>query len=833
MHRAVAAAVLTVLVIGALLSGAATATAASMSRVGAAPRRPAGTQVVGSLAGRTRIPVTITLQPPDPAALQSYATAVSTPGSSAYRDYLSVAAFRARFGPTDAQIAAVRSALSSAGLTPSPVSANGLVITLSGSATQLSSAFSTSFDQVKLAGGRTAYANTNAPAVPNSIASMIQSVTGLNSLIVAQRLGLGRRPDSGRRDHATAERADEVTGGPQACGNGRAQPNSYTADELASAYGYSGLYGQGDLGAGETIGLLELEPYARSDVLNYASCYGISPSVTNISVDGFDPTATAMGEANGDIEDVFGLAPGAAVLDYQAPNTVSALLDVLTRMVSDDRADVMSTSWGICEAQTPPDFAAAENLELEEAAIQGQSFFAAAGDAGSAACGTPDTELSVDDPGGQPFITAVGGTQLSALGPPPTETTWNAGGFAGTGGISRFATMPGYQFDAVPSLNVIGGDSSGAPCAAPAGSYCREIPDVSASSAMNGGYDFYQGGRWANWYGTSFAAPLWAAFTALTEASPACTGVDIGFVNPLLYQLAGTDYGKYFNDITTGNNDADDTNDGLYPASAGYDMATGLGSPIGAGLAEGLCGGPRTPAVATAVNDAATNAAWAGTETAGAIAFASASVTGSGPVPSGTLTYDLYAGATCTAPTLSSQIVSLMVGGAAPNSADTPGLNAGRYSYRAAYSGDIDYNAAVGPCQAFTVLAPPPTATAATPTPPPTPAPIPGPVPTKAALRASIPHAVILKLTITKRTDATITFSSRGGPPSSYQCALARLPKLKKHHRSAALSPTYHGTCRSPVTYRHLRAARYAFIVRASGSSGAYSAPATARFTIG
>ena len=149
-------------------------------------------------------------------------------------------------------------------------------------------------------------------------------------------------------------------------------------------------------------------------------------------------------------------------------------------MVSDDRADVMSTSWGICEAATSPDFVAAENLEFEEAAIQGQSFFAAAGDAGSAGCDTPDapdTELSVDDPGGQPFITAVGGTQLSALGPPPIETTWNAGGFAGTGGISRYATMPGYQLGAAPSLKVIDGHSSGAPCAAPTGGgYCREVP---------------------------------------------------------------------------------------------------------------------------------------------------------------------------------------------------------------------------------------------------------------------------------------------------------------------------------------------------------------------
>ena len=243
-----------------------TATAASLSRVGAAPQRPAGTRVIGSLAATTRIPVTITLQPPDPAALQSYATAVSTPGSSDYRHYLSVAAFRARFGPTDAQIAAVRSALSSAGLTPSPVSANGLVITLSGSAAQLSSVFSTSFDQVKLAGGRTAYVNTSAPAVPSSIASMIQSVTGLDSL---RRRAATRPPPAARQRPSTAPPANGQTPSPAArrrAPTAAPSPNGYTADELASAYGFSGLYGQGDLGAGQTIGLLELEPYARSDV---------------------------------------------------------------------------------------------------------------------------------------------------------------------------------------------------------------------------------------------------------------------------------------------------------------------------------------------------------------------------------------------------------------------------------------------------------------------------------------------------------------------------------------------------------------------------------------
>jgi hypothetical protein len=912
LRRAVAAGVLIVLVTGALVSGAAATTASSLTRVGAPPRL-AGMRVVGALAGSTTIPVTITLRPPDPAALQRYATGVSTPGSGDFRHYLSVAAFRTRFAPTDAQIAAVRSALSSDGLTPSPVSANGLVITVSGDAARLSSAFATSFDQVELADGRTAYVNTRAPALPSSIVSTIQSVTGLNSLIAADPLGLGLRPDTGR-ERAGTERPTVVTGGPQPCAAPQIDALGHTADELASAYGISGLYGQQDLGAGQTIGLLELEPYDPSDISEYESCYGVSPSVANISVDGFDEAGPQQGEAAIDIEDVIGLAPQASVLVYQAANTEAGLLDELARMVSDDRADVMSTSWGICEDMATNRFAA-ENVDFEEAAIQGQSFFAASGDGGSAACG--QGALAVDDPGGQPFVTAVGGTQLSALGPPPTETTWNDGvNQASTGGISRWAAMPAYQLDAAPTVNVINGNSSGAPCGAPAGEYCRETPDVSASSSLNGGYDFYFAGQWEDWYGTSLSAPLWAAFTALANASPACTGTDIGFANPLLYQLAGSGYGTYFNDITTGNNDADESNGGLYPASAGYDMATGLGSPIGTALAQGLCTGKRagitftnpgeqsgfvgspvnvslnaadvngasvtytvqglpvgvtldpatglitgaptgagvstvtavatdrdgatasvvfgwnvashTPAVATTIHDAVTGAPWAGTEIAGATAYASAGVASGGPAPTGTLTYDLYADAACTDPTRSSQTVTLTAGGAAPDSAQTVALSAGSYSYRAAYSGDSDYDAVVGPCQAFSVL---PSASATTGTAPPAGTAAP---PTRVTPpHSSRPRAVISKLKITARATATITFGSSGGAPRTYQCALAKLRQPKRHHRAPVPDPDFHGRCSSPVTYRHLKPARYAFFVHAKGTTGGYSAPAMTRFTIG
>ena len=225
----------------------------------------------------------------------------------------------------------------------------------------------------------------------------------------------------------------------------------------------------------------------------------------------------------------------------------------------------------------------------------------------------------------------------------------------------------------------------------------------------------------------------------------------------------------------------------------------------------------------TTVHDAATTAPWAGTETAGASAYASASVTGAGAPPTGTLTYDLYAGAACTGPALSSQAVTLTVGGAAPNSAATAALNPGSYGYQAAYAGDPDYDAVVGPCAAFTVLAPPPTPSAAAAIPPPA---------KSVAPRASTPQALIRKLKIAKHANATISFTATGGRPQAYQCALAKLPKPKRHHRAPTPHPDYRGRCSSPVIYRHLKAGRYEFFLRARGVSGGYSSPVTTKFTI-
>jgi hypothetical protein len=113
-----------------------------------------------------------------------------------------------------------------------------------------------------------------------------------------------------------------------------------------------------------------------------------------------------------------------------------------------------------------------------------------------------------------------------------------------------------------------------------------------------------------------------------------------------------------------------------------------------------------TPTLSTTVFDAGTNAAWAGTEVAGAQSHDTATVGGvAGVTPTGTVQYTLFSGSSCTGSPLSAtQTVSLATDGSVPDSATSGVLTAGDYSYSVAYSGDKNYAAPSPTCEHFTVL---------------------------------------------------------------------------------------------------------------------------------
>ena len=596
--------------VGCLLGASPVAAATSRGvRVGAAPFVPAAARPLGALPGTAKLRVTVALAPRDPAALAAFARAVSTPGSGLYRHYVTPAEFARRFGPTPAQITLVRASLRAHGLAPGPASANGLAIPVTARAAPLGRALSISFARLRAPDGHVAFASRAAPLFDARVARFVQGVVGLDT--VTSPAPLDARPRATPAGVPLAA-PHVVTGGPQPCPAAVSSApglQAYTADQIASTYSFSALYGAGDLGAGQTVAVYELESDDPADIAAYQACYGTSAAVSYVPIDGGVAPGPGTGEAALDIENLVGLVPKASFIVYQGPNSNSGApgsgpYDVYNAIISQDRAKVIATSWGQCEPMQGSADAAAEGTLFEEAAAQGQSIVSASGDNGAQDCFIPgqnlNTQVAVDDPASQPYVTGVGGTSLPVVGPPPGESVWNNGGGlqallgssagAGGGGISTFWKMPDYQSSAPASLGVVGGASTGAPCGAPAGSYCREVPDVSADADPYTGYLIFYEGSWSGIGGTSAAAPVWAALITLADASASCNGSTVGFANPALYRVAGAgQYGAYFHDVTAGNNDFTGTNAGQFVAGAGYDEASGLGSPIASSLVVPLC----------------------------------------------------------------------------------------------------------------------------------------------------------------------------------------------------------------------------------------------------
>jgi subtilase family serine protease len=636
---------------GAAMTAGAAVTAAGQpagaTPVGFAPALPAGTNVLGPASRSERLQVTLALRSRDPGGLDELAQQVSTPSSGLYRQFLSPPQVEDRFGPSPAAVTALRSWLRGHGLKVMPTTGDGLLLPATGSVAQVEKAFQTPIRQVRLSGGRVAYANSSPARVPASARAWVTAVLGLDNLVVPQPLlsQAAAAPQSADRTRARPSVSRPASAGPQACPAAVQDPGTFTAGELAHAYGFGGLYRRGDLGQGTTVALFELADYANHDIDTYTACYGISPVIKRVPVDGgttISASGEALEEATADIETVAGLAPQARILVYEAPPSggLASFIDEYGTILQQDRAQVVSSSYGYCEQAligTVPNFIRAESLIFASMAVQGQSMLAASGDSGSEGClplatsssSRPLYRLAVSDPASQPYVTGVGGTAITRYGSPPVEAVWNQSGpggdgsgfpapfdgqdgrpsgypgnLVGGGGMSNIWAMPAWQrgFDT-------SGNSSGSPCHAPSGQQCREVPDVSALAAASSttpGYAIYgtagqwDGKGWTASGGTSLATPLWAALTLLADER--IPGNRLGLLTPALYQIDRRDPAA-FNDVKAGENDYlaaagspnhytctyhGRPNQPCYEATKGYDMATGLGSPEGYRLATDL-----------------------------------------------------------------------------------------------------------------------------------------------------------------------------------------------------------------------------------------------------
>jgi hypothetical protein len=505
--------------------------------------------------------LSISLSLRNQSGLTQLIAALNTPHSGFYHQYLSTREFQARFSPTQATVNQVTAWLRSQGLVVHSVAANHLLIDASGSVATVEAAFQTTLASYQI-NGRTVYAPTIEPSVPDSLSGKIVGIGGLD--------------DVGTYTHAPIVQSKTV--GPHI--NSPIGDNPANMREL---YDMDSLISSAN-GTGQTIALFELDGYKASDVnayLSYYSVYGLgSPKYSNVLVGGATNTAGPGAiEVELDMEVASAIAPGASQKIYIGPNTDRGVNDTYNKIVTDNIAKVTSTSWGLCEYFSgTSELQTLDNI-FQQGAAQGQAFFAASGDAGAYDCG--DTTLGVDSPADDPNVVGVGGTHIQGAWGDSTDTSLGPEGVGGGGGLSSYFSQPAYQSG--PGVSNIYSNGM------------RQVPDVSANADPMDGYAMYcsvaasgcsASTPWIMVGGTSAAAPLWAGIaTDLNQYLTAHSKPTLGSASAALYGLFNTaqPYPAYF-DVTEWYNL-------YYPATTGYDLATGIGIPDVWNMARDLLAG--------------------------------------------------------------------------------------------------------------------------------------------------------------------------------------------------------------------------------------------------
>ena len=525
---------------------------------GHVPPAVGGLAPVGRLDGTRRMNLAFALPARNQPALTQLLHDLYDPASPRFRQFLTPPQFTEQFGPSEQDYQALVGFAQANGLKVTVTHPNRVILDVEGAVADIERTFHVT---MRTYPHPTEGRNFHAPDVEPSHDAPVQllGISGLDNFSIP-------RPQLKERPAA----AIALPGATPNTGSGSG--GTYAGGDFRAAY----VPGTALTGTGQSVGLLQFDAYYASDIAAYRTQFGL-PNIplVNVAVDGGVSVPGSGGiEVSLDIEMVMSMAPGVSTIYvYEAPNG-SPWVDILSRMANDNLSKQLSCSWG--GGASP---GAAGEVIFQQMATQGQSFFNASGDSDAFTSAVPF-------PADSPSITQVGGTTLTtsgALGSYVSETVWNRNnGTGSSGGISTTYSIPTWQ--------------QGISMTANKGSTTRRnIPDV----AMTGEnvYVLYNNGGSTTVGGTSCAAPLWAGFMALVNQQAAANGqAPIGFVNPTLYNIGkGAAYTSNFHDTTVGNNFRTGSTT-KFPATTGYDLCTGWGSPMGATLIATLTT-PVTPTI--------------------------------------------------------------------------------------------------------------------------------------------------------------------------------------------------------------------------------------------
>ncbi|MBW8821022.1 MAG: serine protease, partial [Streptomyces sp.] len=132
----------------------------------------------GATADSSKVAARVYLAGKDATGLAAYAKAVADPSSASYGKYLSARQAKQRFGATAAQVSAVKSWLTSAGLKVTDVTEH--YVAVSGDVAAVEKAFGTQLHNYSK-GSKTYHAPAKAASAPAALDGAVLTVTGLDN----------------------------------------------------------------------------------------------------------------------------------------------------------------------------------------------------------------------------------------------------------------------------------------------------------------------------------------------------------------------------------------------------------------------------------------------------------------------------------------------------------------------------------------------------------------------------------------------------------------------------------------------------------------------------
>jgi len=575
--------------------------------------------------------------PEQEAALRKLLDDQQDKASPNHHKWLTPEQFGKLFGPADQDIQVVTSWLHSYGFEIGSVAKGRTMIEFSGTAAQVREALHTSIHKY-VVNGEEHWANASDPQIPTALTPVVAGVHTLHNFLKKPMIHFTGEKTAAKY---VPGKAPEITfsDGTHALGPA----------DFATIYNINSLYNANPAINGHyttiaVVGRSDLYE-GRQDILDFFSVFSL-PSGGGFSVISNGPYPGDLGggeEAEATLDSTWALAI--------APNSMTELIVSATTNTTDgadlselyiidnNLGDIMTESFGKCEAGVTSTEAQGISMLAEQAAAQGITYVVAAGDNGAEGCDYPGAEtvatgpISVNVLAATPYNVAVGGTQFNENGQDSKywnstnnkangesaisyipEDVWNqsctsaqcgksANIWAGSGGASIFFTKPSWQTK-VPGIPNDG---------------WRDLPDVSLTAAIHDPYVIClegsctpnsQGEIYLYFVGgTSASAPSFAGMMSLVDQKMGLVtkqNVDRqGQANYVLYPLAAKENLSQcnasntstlpastciFNDVTVGNNEV--PGEKGYPnapfnSGVGYDQATGLGSVNVSNLVKG------------------------------------------------------------------------------------------------------------------------------------------------------------------------------------------------------------------------------------------------------